>query len=197
MKLNALLAAGLFAGVASTATAGQSVYTATLDGSSESSPNSSTGTGTAIVTIDSDQLTMRVQESFSNLAAGVTASHIHCCTSASDTGTAGVATVTPTFTDFPSGVMSGTYDHTFDMTQASSYNSAFITANGSVNGAFQALVAGLNAGTAYANIHSTDFPMGEIRGFLHAAPIPEPETYAMLLAGLGLIGAIARRRNRA
>ncbi len=29
-----------------------------------------------------------------------------------------------------------------------------------------------------------------------AAPIPEPETYAMLLAGLGLLGVIARRRNR-
>ena len=28
-----------------------------------------------------------------------------------------------------------------------------------------------------------------------AAPVPEPETYAMLLAGLGLMGAIARRRN--
>ena len=27
------------------------------------------------------------------------------------------------------------------------------------------------------------------------APVPEPETYAMLLAGLGLIGAVARRRN--
>jgi len=27
-----------------------------------------------------------------------------------------------------------------------------------------------------------------------AAPVPEPETYAMLLAGLGLIGAAARRR---
>jgi PEP-CTERM motif len=26
-------------------------------------------------------------------------------------------------------------------------------------------------------------------------PVPEPETYAMLLAGLGLVGAIARRRN--
>lgn len=26
-------------------------------------------------------------------------------------------------------------------------------------------------------------------------PVPEPETYAMLLAGLGLIGAVARRRN--
>jgi hypothetical protein len=26
------------------------------------------------------------------------------------------------------------------------------------------------------------------------APVPEPETYAMLLAGLGLIGAVVRRR---
>lgn len=26
-------------------------------------------------------------------------------------------------------------------------------------------------------------------------PIPEPETYAMMLAGLGLMGAIARRRK--
>jgi hypothetical protein len=28
-----------------------------------------------------------------------------------------------------------------------------------------------------------------------AAPIPEPETYAMLLAGLGLLAFIARRRR--
>ncbi len=30
-----------------------------------------------------------------------------------------------------------------------------------------------------------------------AQPIPEPEAYAMILAGLGLLGAVARRRNRA
>ena len=28
-----------------------------------------------------------------------------------------------------------------------------------------------------------------------STPVPEPETYAMLLAGLGLIGAVARRRQ--
>ncbi len=32
--------------------------------------------------------------------------------------------------------------------------------------------------------------------FAFANPVPEPETYAMLLAGLGLMGAIARRRNK-
>ncbi|MEO7560424.1 MAG: PEP-CTERM sorting domain-containing protein [Nitrosospira sp.] len=32
--------------------------------------------------------------------------------------------------------------------------------------------------------------------FQSASPIPEPETYAMLLAGLGLMGAVARRRQR-
>jgi hypothetical protein len=29
-----------------------------------------------------------------------------------------------------------------------------------------------------------------------AAPIPEPETYAMLLAGLGLLSLVARRRRK-
>lgn len=33
--------------------------------------------------------------------------------------------------------------------------------------------------------------------FLVATPVPEPGTYAMFLAGLGLMGAIARRRTKA
>jgi hypothetical protein len=31
--------------------------------------------------------------------------------------------------------------------------------------------------------------------FLYGAPVPEPETWAMLLAGLGLVGIMARRRH--
>ncbi|MBI5790619.1 MAG: PEP-CTERM sorting domain-containing protein [Rhodocyclales bacterium] len=32
--------------------------------------------------------------------------------------------------------------------------------------------------------------------FNSAAPVPEPETYAMMLAGLGLLGVVARRRRQ-
>lgn len=34
-------------------------------------------------------------------------------------------------------------------------------------------------------------------GSLVYAPVPEPETYALLLAGLGLLGAVSRRRAKA
>lgn len=195
MKLSALFAGSLFMAVAAMpASADQIVYTTPLGGSSEAPPNDSPGNGTARVTVDFDLVTMRVEESFSGLQGNVTASHIHCCTAVPGVGNISVATTLPTFTDFPSGVTAGTYDHTFDMKDASSYNPAFVTANGSISGAFNALVAGLNEGTAYANIHSNIFPGGEIRGFL--APIPEPEAYAMLLAGLAMLGAVARRRRR-
>jgi hypothetical protein len=142
-------------------------YFATLNGPNESPPNTSPGTGSALVTIDTVANTMRVQVQFTGLSANTTASHIHCCTAVPDTGTAMVATTTPTFTGFPLGVTSGTYDHTFDLTLTSSWNPAFITAHGgNAAGAEAALLAGLAANEAYLNIHSTAHPGGEIRGFL-------------------------------
>ena len=193
MKYSSLVAGFLFAALALPAAA-QSVYTAALSGSAEEPANQSPATGTATVTIDNANFTMRVQETFNGLLAENTASHIHCCTATPLSGNVGVATTTPTFTGFPTGVTSGTYDHTFDLTDPSSYNQAFLTANGgTASGAFDALVAGLNSGSAYANIHSSAFQAGEIRGFLTL--VPEPESYAMLLAGLGIISILARRRR--
>jgi hypothetical protein len=49
------------------------------------------------------------------------------------------------------------------------------------------------AGNAYINFHTTQFAGGEIRGAIQA--IPEPETYALMLGGLGLMAAAARRRK--
>jgi hypothetical protein len=140
------------------------VFTAALDGPSQNPPVASQGTGNAIVTWDTLTNQMSVNVSFTGLTTPNTAAHIHCCIA--PPGNTGVATTVPTFTGFPGGVTAGTYSHTFDMTAASSYNPAFVTANGGVAGAETALLAGLQAGQAYLNIHTTAHPGGEIRGFL-------------------------------
>jgi CHRD domain/PEP-CTERM motif len=62
---------------------------------------------------------------------------------------------------------------------------------------FAAQLANILSGHAYINFHTTQFPGGEIRGNITAVTlVPEPETYLLLLGGLGLIAATARRRNR-
>ncbi len=199
MNIKRFFAIATLALLGGTAHAHTVTYTAILNGANEAPSNSSLGTGTATVIIDDHNFTMDVSASFSGLTGTVTASHIHCCTTIPGVSTAGVATVTPTFTGFPSGVTSGTYSHLFDMTATSgSWNNAFITANGGTTAtAFSALLAGLDSGKAYLNIHTTSVSGGEIRGFLVAAPVPEPETYGMLLAGLALVGTMARRRKPA
>ena len=127
--LSALFASVLLA-CAGAAHAGIITYTAILNGISEAPPNASPGTGFASVTIDDILNTMRVQVTFSGLLGNVTASHIHCCTPLPGAGTAVVATTTPTFAGFPSGVTFGIYDQTLDLTSSSSYRSGYITKTG-------------------------------------------------------------------
>jgi hypothetical protein len=159
------------------------IYWASLSGPAEAPPNNSPGTGKALVTIDAVANTMRVQATFSGLVAGVTACHIHTPTAVAGTGTAGVATTVPTFTGFPSGVTFGTYDQTINMLLSSSFNPAFVTNNGGTPAsAWTALRAGISAGKAYLNIHSTTFPAGEIRGFLNLCPtinVSIPDAFAL------------------
>src|SRR5260370_39742454 len=104
--------------------------TATLSGPNESPPNASPGTGFAQVDFNTVAQWMRVQATFSGLEGPSTASHIHAATAVPGTGVAGVATQVPSFSGFPLGVTSGTFDNTFDTTQASFYNPAFVMANG-------------------------------------------------------------------
>lgn len=171
-------------------TAGIITYDAVLSGANENPATASPATGFAIVTVDNILNTMEVNVTFSGLTSGNTAAHIHCCVAPG--GNTGVATVTPTFTGFPSGTISGSYDHVFDMTQASSYNPAFVTANGGTAASAEAvLFAGLAADQTYLNIHTTTNPGGEIRGFLVATP--EPGTWFLTLAGLGIV-LLAKRK---
>ncbi len=174
-------------------------YTATLNGANESPANASTGLGTALVDIDTVAITMRVQVTFSGLLGTTTNAHIHAATAIPGTGTAGVATTTPTFANFPLGVTAGTYDVTLNMLLASSYNPAYVTANGGTTASAEAALFGsIAAGTSYLNIHTTVFPGGEIRGFLvPAQSVPEPSSLALVGSGIFGLLAFARLRSRA
>ena len=192
MKLQTMFAvAGAALFMALPAAALTTVYSTTLTGPGENPPNASPATGMALVTVDDVANTMRVETSFAGLIGGnASAAHIHCCVAAP--GNVGVATGFP---GFPAAA-SGAYDHLFDMTSSAIYGATFLAnfGGGTATGAFAALIGGLNSGMAYVNIHNATYPGGEIRGFL--TPVPEPGTYALMLAGLGAIGLIARRRRR-
>ena len=165
-------------------------YSVSLDGPSEPSPSLGTGSGTVIY--DDLNHTLQLQVSFSGLQGTTTQSHIHGPTTTPFAGTASVATTTPNLAGFPLGVTSGSFSNTLDLTLASSYNPSFITANGGTTaGAEAALAAAMAGGRTYWNIHSSDFPGGEIRGFL----VPEPSTLALFGLGAGFLAWRLRQRR--
>jgi hypothetical protein len=166
-------------------------FTATLSGAREVPPTGSAGTGFATVVLNTTANTMFVDVIFSGLTGTTTASHIHCCVASPFLNVnAGVATQVPTFLNLPLGVTSGSFTQLLDLTLASSYNPAFVTAEGgTVPDAEAALVAGMENGESYLNIHTTTSPGGEIRGLL--APTPEPNS--ILLLGSGFVGLVCTR----
>jgi len=172
-RLAALAASAALLGLsASSAQAAVFNFKATLTSAGEPTPTS-LATGSATFAFDDTALTVTVNETFAGIASNMSGNHIHCCTATAGTGSVGVAL---NFTGLPTGT-SGSYTNTFTLSSAS----------------FTSLLTGAQAGKAYVNIHTPGtYAAGEIRSFL--APVPEPETYALMAAGLGLL-ALRRRRS--
>jgi hypothetical protein len=63
-----------------------------------------------------------------------------------------------------------------------------------------ALITPTTAAGFYVNLHNAAYRGGAIRGQLQyvgtAAVVPEPATYALMLAGMAALGALAMRRKR-
>jgi CHASE2 domain-containing sensor protein len=196
MKLHSLLLSMLVAvGVTQIAVAHTYRFQTVMTGANENPSNPSLGIGFSEVIIDADLFTMRVTANFSGLTGTVTQAHIHCCVV--PPGNVGVASISPSFTGFPLGVTSGTYDHTYDMTLAASYHPTFLANNGGdVGTAFQTLFDAMyipGGPGAYFNIHTNFRTGGEIRGFLEF--VPEPTSAMLGLIGLGL-PLLTRRVSR-
>ena len=78
------------------------------------------------------------------------------------------------------------------------FDDTFVSSSSTPGGASIGLsVSAKPAGSYYINVTGvTTAPLGGIyNGAISVTVVPEPETYAMMLAGLGALGFLARRRR--
>jgi hypothetical protein len=155
-----------------------------LSGANEVPVVPSPGAGTVTVVLDPTAETIQILAGFFGLTTPDTAAHIHCCAPLG--ANAGVATTLPAFAGFPLGVTQETYlSPLFSLQDASFYNPAFVTLQGGLEQAEAALIAGIENGQTYFNIHTMLNPGGEIRSQLLPLGVPGP------IVGAGLPGLIA------
>ena len=142
--LGVLSVASLACGSSTTATQQPIVYASVMNGSNEVPARATTATGTATYTLLGNTLSYVV--TVSGLTGPATASHIHSGASA----VSGPVIVPFTITN--GTVASGQ----IDLSQQIVFGTSSITGD--------SLKVLLNNGVAYTNVHTAQFPGGEIRG---------------------------------
>ncbi|MGO4381528.1 FxDxF family PEP-CTERM protein [Pseudoduganella sp. RAF19] len=100
------------------------------------------------------------------------------------------------------GLNPGTYDFVLTLSgQNVSFDGALTNLNGQTGSAYSFGkyrffgVEYTGASPFTLELHGTAFSGATYSGEVTVSPVPEPATYGMLLAGLGLVGAVARRRK--
>jgi hypothetical protein len=180
-------------------------FNASLAGSKEVPVGSgATATGTAILDYD-DKGTLSLADdtyNFSMSAFGLTggttagtaasAFHIHGAATTAENGPVRIGLDAAPFASFNSGstLLVGGNNVVAPTT-------LFTTPASGTNVGYPAMsfLAMLRANLTYVNVHTAANPGGAIRGqLIEVTVVPEPSTYAMFLAGLGVVGLVWRRR---
>jgi hypothetical protein len=128
-----------------TAFATTTLFSASLNGAQEVSPNASPAIGLGTVLLDDVAGTITVNETWSGLTAAATASHIHGPAAAGVNGPVLFA-----FTGVPAATAGSIPQQVFPVTPTQ--------------------IAQLRGGLFYFNVHTSTFPGGEIRGQIPALP---------------------------
>lgn len=152
----------------------------------------STGSGTFTAQFDPATATLSFTMTWTGLTADLTNSHIHLAPSIGANGpvlipffgASPIETITPAPPALPLGT-SGTLTESITITDST---------------ALANFLSGSAAGLLYVNVHTSNFPGGEIRGDLPATSLvatPEPGTALLLLPALAGFALNRRRRPRA
>ena len=137
-------AGAMFVSSARPTYAAGTAYKATLSGTTEVPPTTSSGTGTATVTYDSSTKMVTWEGDFSGLSGPATAAHIH---GPAEAGKNAGVIVPLSQKDVP-------------------FTSPFTGSATLADDKAAALEAALSAGQAYVNVHTAANPGGEVRGQL-------------------------------